>query len=718
MDLFDDIVLFRQSYASVWTSLKSFETNQVNEDLDQAVYHMAKALSLYKVLSESEIIQEADKQKFVSLRSELSEKLKQQMLMAINDKDEDEIERYAQLFKTIEEQGEGMKHYSHYLMNDKIQKDIDIIIQDMFQNTVVTIPTHDQDQQQQLVSDSYGEIQRILVDCMENYASSIIQLFDHESLIEFIKNIDKIAKEKATQVIQHFINQSKLENEDQEIQLDQICEEIIRFSQYYQSYVIYIMQLIMKSTSGSPMKAKSQPLNQSKAIGSNNLVKQIQRQIQFHLMDELVNNYIILEKFYLKNSLNKALDTDNQEYVKIVQKSFNSDKFESSQDIMEFVDEFCYILDTCSKRAVQSFNIVNACAIINMINQLLNDDIKLAFSNRVEIFLGKTSSKKFKPIHQVQHLQLVKDIAQLHPLTQNSNQKKPLNLANSLFIGLMNRIQQLSKNMAQLQTQLKEEFDKMIEDFKLLDESDDDEGNQGLEKSNFEIVGKSHKNPKKNEASVLKELGINTEMFNYSLTQFRDTQKSFQDFIKSLIEEFLMLQVNQDTLVDLVMPISEVDFNINNQQYNDYEKSDVFIAEFFNHAKQMLKQWKKQLNPQIFHFLVDQIATHLISLFKRELFHTHFTLLGALYFDKIVRKLKNFVTFLCDKPVQIAAMTELIEISQLLSSENCEELELMLNEKTDMIVQKVIKIDEIKEIMLNRVDIDKDEIKQLMKNYA
>ena len=67
-------------------------------------------------------------------------------------------------------------------------------------------------------------------------------------------------------------------------------------------------------------------------------------------MDELVNNYIILEKFYLKNSLNKALDLDNQEYVKIVQKSFNSDKFESSQDIMEFVDEFCYILDTCSKR--------------------------------------------------------------------------------------------------------------------------------------------------------------------------------------------------------------------------------------------------------------------------------------------------------------------------------------------------------------------------------
>ena len=35
-------------------------------------------------------------------------------------------------------------------------------------------------------------------------------------------------------------------------------------------------------------------------------------------MDELVNDYILLEKFYLRNSLIKALEFDNQEYVKNV----------------------------------------------------------------------------------------------------------------------------------------------------------------------------------------------------------------------------------------------------------------------------------------------------------------------------------------------------------------------------------------------------------------
>ena len=43
-------------------------------------------------------------------------------------RDEEEIERIAQLFKTVEEQAEGMKHYSQYLIQTKVQKDIEIQI--------------------------------------------------------------------------------------------------------------------------------------------------------------------------------------------------------------------------------------------------------------------------------------------------------------------------------------------------------------------------------------------------------------------------------------------------------------------------------------------------------------------------------------------------------------------------------------------------------------
>ena len=39
------------------------------------------------------------------------------------------------------------------------------------------------------------------------------------------------------------------------------------------------------------------------------------------------------------------------------------------------------------------------------------------------------------------------------------------------------------------------------------------------------------------------------------------------------------MKVNQEALEDLVGPLTEVDLNINNQTYNEYEKGEVFIKE-------------------------------------------------------------------------------------------------------------------------------------------
>ena len=95
-----------------------------------------------------------------------------------------------------------------------------------------------------------------------------------------------------------------------------------------------------------------------------------------------------------------------------------------------------------------------------------------------------------------------------------------------------------------------------------------------------------------------------------------------------------------------------------------------------------------------------------------------FSLLGALYFDKIARKFKNFIQYLCEKPITTSSVVELIEIAQILSCENIEELENMMNEKNSMIVNKVISVDDVKEILLQRVDLDRTTLIALLKNYA
>jgi hypothetical protein len=94
--------------------------------------------------------------------------------------------------------------------------------------------------------------------------------------------------------------------EEQESDLDTICDEISNFSYYYQSYCLYIYNLIWKCTNKGITDNKSK---QDRII--NTSLKEMQRDLQFPLVDELVNNYIMLEKFYVKNCLFKGVLIDN-----------------------------------------------------------------------------------------------------------------------------------------------------------------------------------------------------------------------------------------------------------------------------------------------------------------------------------------------------------------------------------------------------------------------
>jgi len=96
---------------------------------------------------------------------------------------------------------------------------------------------------------------------------------------------------------------------------------------------------------------------------------------------------------------------------------------------------------------------VNACTINNIINQIVQDDLRDVYQTRVEIFLGKTSSKKFRAIHQPQNLHLIKDIVNLG---LGIISKKGLSLANSCnsfklnlgLIAILNRVSKTIKNLS------------------------------------------------------------------------------------------------------------------------------------------------------------------------------------------------------------------------------------------------------------------------------
>jgi hypothetical protein len=45
------------------------------------------------------------------------------------------------------------------------------------------------------------------------------------------------------------------------------------------------------------------------------------------------------------------------------------------------------------------------------------------------------------------------------------------------------------------------------------------------------------------------------------------------------MEEVFVLKNNEDAIIDLVIPLSEISFNINNQMYAEYESQELFLAE-------------------------------------------------------------------------------------------------------------------------------------------
>jgi hypothetical protein len=83
-----------------------------------------------------------------------------------------------------------MKHYTNYILQHKTLKNLDAVIKAMYLPKDSTELIN--------LSDVFAKVHNILLGCINEHSESILQLFDLESLIFFIQQIDKVAKEKGT----------------------------------------------------------------------------------------------------------------------------------------------------------------------------------------------------------------------------------------------------------------------------------------------------------------------------------------------------------------------------------------------------------------------------------------------------------------------------------------------------------------------------------------
>ena len=74
------------------------------------------------------------------------------------------------------------------------------------------------------------------------------------------------------------------------------------FSYVQQNYQNYVMSIVYRQTK------------------NQNTLFQIQKDLQFHMMDELLNSYVELEKVYANHALANGIWTDRQTLIALVTK--------------------------------------------------------------------------------------------------------------------------------------------------------------------------------------------------------------------------------------------------------------------------------------------------------------------------------------------------------------------------------------------------------------
>ena len=207
------------------------------------------------------------------------------------------------------------------------------------------------------------------------------------------------------------------------------------------------------------------------------------------------------------------------------------------------------------------------------------------------------------------------------------------------------------------------------------------------------------------EEKYFSAIGFGSALFRQTLSRLvDDSQENFKKELNKQIHEIVQpkdVGVNQSklavfnksqrrndtkqTIMALIEPLADLDLKLDNTSYEQYDAEDVFIADFISKLKKALRQWKQKLTSSgksnnVFPTFLLELSHVVAHFLKENIRGKSLSLLGALYLEKVVRKIKSFLQFLSDR-AQSQILEDVLEVAQLLACENLEEIENFLREQ-------------------------------------
>jgi hypothetical protein len=85
-----------------------------------------------------------------------------------------------------------------------------------------------------------------------------------------------------------------------------------------------------------------------------------------------------------------------------------------------------------------------------------------------------------------------------------------------------------------------------------------------------------------------------------------------------------------------------MDLRFDNQKYEKHDKENSFVGQFTKQAARSLKQWKEGLSEPLWTVFIQAFADRLSDQIVKTVLGMKLSLLGALFFENAVTKLKKF----------------------------------------------------------------------------
>ncbi|XP_077309592.1 conserved oligomeric Golgi complex subunit 4 [Lithobates pipiens] len=654
----DDILDLKFCMDGVQTALK-------NEDYEQAAAHIHRYLCLDK--SVIELSRQGNEGSTIDANLQHLQEAEQKLKILVTEKfdaatkasDLPQVERFFKIFPLLGLHEEGIGKFSAYLCHQVAKK--------AEENLSLALSSESNERRAALLfADTLTLLFEGIARIVETHQPILETYYGPGRLYMLIKHLQAECDRQVERIVDKFMQQRDYQRKFQQVQnsmmrsfsgdkieprdLDPILGEVTLMNARTELYLRFIKRRVISDFDvGDSVSAE-----EVKQEHQQSLDKLLKHCLLSRTMQEVIGYYITMEEYYMRESVNKAVDMDS---------------YERGQLTSSMVDDGFYIVKKCIGRALSSASIDCLCAMINLSTTMLEGDFREVLCNKLRMGFPATT---FQDIQR--------GVTSAVNLMQSSLQQGKFDTkgiesndeAKMSFLVCLNNVEVCSENIMTLKKNLENDCRKLFNT-----ESGSDQAKAKIDSCLCDMASVSNK--------------------------FRDL---LQEGLGELNNTAIKPQVKP--WINLFLSVSH---NIEEEEFNDYEANDPWVQQFIVNLEQLMSEFKAGLSAIIYENLTSLLTSLIAMELEKVILKSTFSRLGGLQFDKELRSLIAYLTTVTTWTIR-DKFARLSQMATILNLERVTEILDYWGPNSGPLTWRLTPA-EVRQVLALRIDFRSEDIKRL-----